>query len=80
MYYPSVRPLGGQRDIHRINDQGGNMSQKRKAARKKEQDLQKTIDDIAKRRTFNRGNLVLLVTIIWLIGLFLIVAKYGKIW
>jgi len=80
MYYPSVRPLGGQRDIHRINDQGGNMSQKRKAARKKEQELQKTIDDIAKRRTFNRGNLVLLVTIIWLIGLFLIVAKYGKIW
>jgi len=56
------------------------MSQKRKVARKKELEIQKTIDDIAKRRNFNRGNLVLLVTIIWLIGLFLIVAKYGKIW
>ncbi|HNY72264.1 MAG TPA: hypothetical protein PLU95_04105 [Syntrophales bacterium] len=56
------------------------MSQKRKVARKKEQEIQKTIDDIAKRRNFNRGNLVLLVTIIWLIGLFLIVAKYGKMW
>ncbi|MDI9569851.1 MAG: hypothetical protein QM278_03795 [Pseudomonadota bacterium] len=55
------------------------MSRKRKAERKKEQELQKRIDEIAKRRTFNRGNLVLLVTIIWLIGLVLIVLKYGKL-
>lgn len=59
--------------------EGGDMSRKRKAERKKEQELQKRIDEIAKRRTFNRGNLVLLVTIIWLIGLVLIVLKYGKL-
>jgi uncharacterized membrane protein len=80
MQYLSVFRLQGQYDIYQKNDQGGYMSQKRKVARKKELEIQKTIDDIAKRRNFNRGNLVLLVTIIWLIGLFLIVAKYGKMW
>jgi len=49
---------------------------------KKKQTLEtgKIIDDLAKRNTFNRGNLMLLISIVWLIGLFLIVAKYGKIW
>ncbi len=40
----------------------------------------KIIEDLAKRHTFNRGNLMLLISIIWVLGLFLIVAKYGKMW
>ncbi|HEY5497352.1 MAG TPA: hypothetical protein VIK19_03365 [Syntrophales bacterium] len=38
------------------------------------------IKDLAGKHTFNRGNLMLLISIAWLIGLFLIVAKYGKLW
>lgn len=56
------------------------MSKKRKTARKQALVADKKIEDLAKRHTFNRGNLVLLVSIVWLIGLFLIVAKYGKLW
>lgn len=40
----------------------------------------KKIEDLAKRHTFNRGNLLLLISIVWLIGIFIIVAKYGKVW
>jgi len=40
----------------------------------------KKIEDLTKRHTFNRGNLMLLISIVWLIGLFIIVAKYGKLW
>jgi hypothetical protein len=38
------------------------------------------IKDLAGKHNFNRGNLMLLISIVWLIGLFLIVAKYGKLW
>lgn len=38
------------------------------------------IKDLAAKRTFNRSNFMLLVAIMWMIGLFLIVARYGKIW
>ncbi len=56
------------------------MSKKRKSARKQDLIANKKIEDLAKRHSFNRGNLVLLISIVWLIGLFLIVAKYGKLW
>ncbi len=56
------------------------MSLKRKAERKKALELQKQIDNLAKRRTFNRGNFALLISLLWLLGLLLIVAKYGKLW
>jgi hypothetical protein len=55
------------------------MSKKRREARKQKLQVDKIVDDMARRRTFNRGNLMLLISIIWLIGLFLIVAKYGKL-
>jgi hypothetical protein len=48
--------------------------------KKRTLDTNKIIDDLSKRHTFNRGNLLLLIAIIWVLGLFLIVAKYGKIW
>jgi len=40
----------------------------------------KKIKDLAGKHTFNRGNFMLLVAIMWMIGLFLIVARFGKIW
>ena len=57
------------------------MSKKKRTENKKTLlEVNKTIEDLAKRHTFNRGNLMLLISIVWLIGLFLIVAKYGKLW
>ncbi|MCX5827731.1 MAG: hypothetical protein NTV58_06995 [Deltaproteobacteria bacterium] len=56
------------------------MSKKRRSARKQALEGDKKIEDLAKRHTFNRGNLMLLISIVWLIGLFIIVAKYGKLW
>ena len=56
------------------------MSKKRKEKKQEILAASKRIEDLAKRHTFNRGNLMLLLSILWLIGLFLIVAKYGKIW
>jgi hypothetical protein len=53
---------------------------KRKDKRKNDLETGKIIEDLAKRHTFNRGNLMLLISIIWVLGLFLIVAKYGKMW
>jgi hypothetical protein len=38
------------------------------------------LKDIEGKQTFNRGNFMFLVAIMWMIGLFLIVARYGKIW
>jgi len=57
------------------------MSKKKRAENKKivlESD--RKIKDLAGKHTFNRGNLMLLISIIWLIGIFIIVAKYGKLW
>ncbi|MFA5179839.1 MAG: hypothetical protein WC405_00840 [Syntrophales bacterium] len=56
------------------------MAKKRREEKKQAFEAHKKIEDLAKRHTFNRGNLMLLISIIWVIGLFLIVAKYGKIW
>ena len=56
------------------------MSKKKKEKKKQALDANKRVEDLAKRHSFNRGNLMLLISIVWLIGLFLIVAKYGKIW
>ena len=56
------------------------MSKKKRIEKKQALEADKKIEDLAKKHTFNRGNLMLLISIIWLIGLFLIVAKYGKIW
>jgi len=57
------------------------MSKKtRKSKKNRLLQTDKIVEDLAKRHTFNRGNLMLLISIIWLIGLFLIVAKYGKAW
>jgi len=56
------------------------MSKIKRTEKKKALEADKKIEDLAKKRSFNRGNLMLLISIVWLIGLFLIVAKYGKIW
>jgi len=57
------------------------MSKKKRTDNKKALlEVNNRIEDLAKRHTFNRGNLMLLISIVWLIGLFLIVAKYGKLW
>jgi hypothetical protein len=57
------------------------MSKKiRKDKKKINLETGKIIEDLAKKHTFNRGNLLLLVSILWVLGLFLIVAKYGKMW
>lgn len=56
------------------------MSKKRKSARKQALEGDKKIKDLAGKHTFNRGNLMLLISIVWLIGIFIIVAKYGKLW
>jgi len=57
------------------------MSKKKRTENKKALlEVNKKIEDLAKSHTFNRGNLMLLISIVWLIGLFLIVAKYGKLW
>ncbi|MFA6413580.1 MAG: hypothetical protein WCW53_12870 [Syntrophales bacterium] len=56
------------------------MSKQKRKEKKHALEAGKIIDDLAKKNTFNRGNLMLLISIVWLIGLFLIVAKYGKIW
>jgi hypothetical protein len=56
------------------------MSKKNRKVKKQALEADKKIEDLAKRHTFNRGNLILLISIVWLIGIFIIVAKYGKLW
>ena len=57
------------------------MSKKKRAVKKQALlEGDRKIKDLVAKRNFNRGNFMLLLNIIWLIGLFLIVAKYGKVW
>lgn len=57
------------------------MSKKKRTENKKALlESDKKIKDLTGKHTFNRGNFILLVAIMWMIGIFLIVAKYGKIW
>jgi hypothetical protein len=55
---------------------------KKKRTEKKQAFMEgdRKLKDIEGKQTFNRGNFMFLVAIMWMIGLFLIVARYGKIW
>ncbi|HOK06764.1 MAG TPA: hypothetical protein PK836_06685 [Syntrophales bacterium] len=56
------------------------MAKKDKKKEREQRLIQERIADLSRQKAANRGNLLLVVTLIWLIGLVLIVAKYGRIW
>ncbi|MCX7816692.1 MAG: hypothetical protein N2317_04165 [Syntrophales bacterium] len=56
------------------------MGKKKKREKKREMELEKRLAGLSKKRTINRGDLMLIVTVVWLLGLIVIVAKYGRLW
>lgn len=56
------------------------MGKKKRKEKKKEVELERRLASLSKKKTISRGDLMLIVTVIWLLGLIVIVAKYGKLW
>lgn len=71
---------GGSEVIKIANGDGVIMGKKNKDKKGHDLAVQRRIAELAKNRTTDRGKLLLAVTLLWLLGLILIVARYGKLW